>query len=256
MKRLQNKIALITGAAQGIGLATAKLFAKNGAKVLLTDINEEGVLTQSEKMKLDYPDQILAIKHDVTSADDWKTAVNYIDSEFGGINILVNNAGIMAVGTIEDETFEQWKHVHNIDLDSVFLGCKYTIPIMKKQKKGSIINVSSISGIIAGHNLAAYNSAKAGVRHLSKSVAVHCAREKNDIRCNSIHPVFIDTNLLEGLYKKFGKEKAIEKLSRQIPMGKIGEPNDVAFAILYLASDESKFVTGTEIRIDGGISAL
>lgn len=256
MKRLQNKIALITGAAQGIGLATAKLFAKNGAKVLLTDINEEEVLTQSEKMKLDYPDQILAIKHDVTSADDWKTAVNYIDSEFGGINILVNNAGIMAVGTIEDETFEQWKNVHNIDLDSVFLGCKYTIPIMKKEKKGSIINVSSISGIIAGHNLAAYNSAKAGVRHLSKSVAVHCAREKNDIRCNSIHPVFIDTNLLEGLYKKLGKEKAIEKLSRQIPMGKIGEPNDVAFAILYLASDESKFVTGTEIRIDGGISAL
>ena len=256
MKRLQNKIALITGAAQGIGLATAKLFAKNGAKVLLTDINEEEVLTQSEKMKLDYPDQILAIKHDVTSADDWKTAVNYIDSEFGGINILVNNAGIMAVGTIEDETFEQWKHVHNIDLDSVFLGCKYTIPIMKKEKKGSIINVSSISGIIAGHNLAAYNSAKAGVRHLSKSVAVHCAREKNDIRCNSIHPVFIDTNLLEGLYKKLGKEKAIEKLSRQIPMGKIGEPNDVAFAILYLGSDESKFVTGTEIRIDGGISAL
>ena len=256
MKRLRNKIALITGAAQGIGLATAELFAKNGAKVLLTDINEEGVLTQSEKMKLDYPDQILAIKHDVTSADDWKTAVNYIDSEFGGINILVNNAGIMAVGTIEDETFEQWKHVHNIDLDSVFLGCKYTIPIMKKEKKGSIINVSSISGIIAGHNLAAYNSAKAGVRHLSKSVAVHCAREKNDIRCNSIHPVFIDTNLLEGLYKKLGKEKAIEKLSRQIPMGKIGEPNDVAFAILYLASDESKFVTGTEIRIDGGISAL
>ena len=256
MKRLQNKIALITGAAQGIGLATAELFAKNGAKVLLTDINEEGVLAQSEKMKLDYPDQILAIKHDVTSADDWKTAVNYIDSEFGGINILVNNAGIMAVGTIEDETFEQWKHVHNIDLDSVFLGCKYTIPIMKKQKKGSIINVSSISGIIAGHNLAAYNSAKAGVRHLSKSVALHCAREKNDIRCNSIHPVFIDTNLLEDLYKKYGKEKAIEKLSRQIPMGKIGEPNDVAFAILYLASDESKFVTGTEIRIDGGISAL
>ena len=256
MKRLRNKIALITGAAQGIGLATAELFAKNGAKVLLTDINEEEVLTQSEKMKLDYPDQILAIKHDVTSADDWKTAVNYIDSEFGGINILVNNAGIMAVGTIEDETFEQWKHVHNIDLDSVFLGCKYTIPIMKKEKKGSIINVSSISGIIAGHNLAAYNSAKAGVRHLTKSVAVHCAREKNDIRCNSIHPVFIDTNLLEGLYKKLGKEKAIEKLSRQIPMGKIGEPNDVAFAILYLASDESKFVTGTEIRIDGGISAL
>ena len=170
--------------------------------------------------------------------------------------ILVNNAGIMAVGTIEDENYDQWKRVHNIDLDSVFLGCKYTIPKMKEQKGGSIINISSISGIIAGHNLAAYNSAKAAVRHLSKSIAIHCAKDQNDIRCNSIHPVFIDTQLLDGLYKKLGKEAAIEKLSRQIPMGKIGETKDVAYAILYLASDESKFVTGTEIRIDGGISAI
>ena len=162
----------------------------------------------------------------------------------------------MAVGTIEEESYDQWKHVHKVDLDSVFLGCKYAIPAIKKQKNGSIVNISSISGIIAGHNLASYNSAKAAVRHLTKSVAIHCAREKNGIRCNSIHPVFVDTNLLDDLYKKYGKETAIEKLSRQIPLGKIGEPNDVAYAVLYLASDESKFVTGTEIRIDGGISAI
>ncbi len=256
MGRLQNKIALITGAAQGIGLATAKLFVKEGAKVLLTDINDETALQQSKKINTKYPDQTRAIKHDVTSIDDWKNAVDFIKTEFGGVNILVNNAGIMAVGTIEDEDYDQWKRVHNIDLDSVFLGCKYTIPKMKEQKGGSIINISSISGIIAGHNLAAYNSAKAAVRHLSKSVAIHCAKDQNDIRCNSIHPVFIDTQLLDGLYKKLGKEAAIEKLSRQIPMGKIGETKDVAYAILYLASDESKFVTSTEIRIDGGISTI
>jgi len=256
MGRLQNKIALITGAAQGIGLATAKLFVKEGAKVLLTDINDETALHQSKRINMKYPDQTRAIRHDVTSIDDWENAVDYIKTEFGGVNILVNNAGIMAVGTIEDEDYAQWKRVHNIDLDSVFLGCKYTIPSMKEQKGGSIINISSISGIIAGHNLAAYNSAKAAVRHLSKSIAIHCARDQNDIRCNSIHPVFIDTQLLDGLYKKLGKEAAIEKLSRQIPMGKIGETKDVAYAILYLASDESKFVTGTEIRIDGGISAI
>ena len=122
MGRLQNKIALITGAAQGIGLATAKLFVKEGAKVLLTDINDEAVLHQSKKINTKYPDQTRAIKHDVTSIDDWKNAVDFIKTEFGGVNILVNNAGIMAVGTIEDENYDQWKRVHNIDLDSVFLG--------------------------------------------------------------------------------------------------------------------------------------
>ena len=192
----------------------------------------------------------------MTSVEDWKNAIDSVEKKFGAVNILVNNAGIMAVGTIEEESYDQWKHVHKVDLDSVFLGCKYAIPAIKKQKNGSIVNISSISGIIAGHNLASYNSAKAAVRHLTKSVAIHCAREKNGIRCNSIHPVFVDTNLLDDLYKKYGKETAIEKLSRQIPLGKIGEPNDVAYAVLYLASDESKFVTGTEIRIDGGISAI
>ena len=192
----------------------------------------------------------------MTSVEDWKNAIDSVEKNFGAVNILVNNAGIMAVGTIEEESYDQWKHVHKVDLDSVFLGCKYAIPAIKKQKNGSIVNISSISGIIAGHNLASYNSAKAAVRHLTKSVAIHCAREKNGIRCNSIHPVFVDTNLLDDLYKKYGKETAIEKLSRQIPLGKIGEPNDVAYAVLYLASDESKFITGTEIRIDGGISAI
>jgi|TARA_B110000444_G_scaffold234670_1_gene245160 NAD(P)-dependent dehydrogenase (short-subunit alcohol dehydrogenase family) len=255
MERLKNKIALITGAAQGIGLATAKLFVQEGAKVLLTDINIDKANSESKSLNKIYPDQTLALDHDVTSKKDWQYAIEFIENKFGGINILVNNAGIGSLGNVENESFEKWKQVHSVDLDSVFLGCKYAIPIIKKSKSGSIINVSSISGIIASHNMAAYNSAKSGVRHLSKSIALHCARDRNNIRCNSIHPAFIDTPILDDLFKKIGHEAAVKKLSRQIPMGQIGEPNDVAYGILYLASDESKFMTGAEIIIDGGISA-
>jgi|TARA_B110000438_G_scaffold130760_1_gene126967 NAD(P)-dependent dehydrogenase (short-subunit alcohol dehydrogenase family) len=255
MGRIENKIALITGAAQGIGLATAKLFLKEGAKVLLTDINHKKVTIESEALNKIYPNQTCALKLNVTEEADWKNAITCIEETFGGMNILVNNAGIGSVGNVENENYTRWKHVHNVDLDSVFLGCKYAIPIIKKSKYGSIINVSSISGIIAGHNMAAYNSAKAAVRHLSKSIALHCAKDKNDIRCNSIHPAFIDTPILDELCKKIGHDEAIKKLSRQIPIGHIGEPNDVAYGILYLASNESKFITGTEIIIDGGISA-
>ena len=127
---------------------------------------------------------------------------------------------------------------------------------MKESGGGSIINVSSISGIIAGHNLAAYNSAKAAVRHLSKSVALHCARVGNNIRCNSIHPAFVDTPILDGMVGSDDRAETLRKLGRQIPIGRVGQPDDVAYAVLYLASDESSFVTGSEIKIDGGISAM
>jgi NAD(P)-dependent dehydrogenase (short-subunit alcohol dehydrogenase family) len=146
--------------------------------------------------------------------------------------------------------------VHSVDLDSVFLGCKYAVPIIAKSGGGSIVNISSIAGIIAGHNMAAYNSAKAGVRLLSKSVALHCGRKGYNIRCNSVHPTFIDTPILDRYKERFGAEEAIAKLARQVPIGHIGEPNDVAYGILYLASDESKFMTGAELILDGGISAM
>jgi NAD(P)-dependent dehydrogenase (short-subunit alcohol dehydrogenase family) len=146
--------------------------------------------------------------------------------------------------------------VHAIDLDSVFLGSKHAIPLIAESGGGSIVNISSISGIIAGHNLAAYNSAKAAVRHLSKSIALHCARAGNGVRCNSVHPVFIDTPILDGIAAGGDRSLALQKLARQIPLGRIGRPADVAYAVLYLASDESAFVTGAEIRVDGGISAM
>jgi NAD(P)-dependent dehydrogenase (short-subunit alcohol dehydrogenase family) len=257
MNRVTGKTALVTGAAQGLGAAIAHKLAEEGASVVLTDINIDGARKQAHEINSKFADMAIAIEHDVTSEEQWIQTIRDTKDTYGGLNILVNNAGIGSLASIEEETFETWRHVHAVDLDSVFLGCKLAIPFMAESGGGSIVNISSISGIIAGHNMAAYNSAKAAVRHLSKSVALHCARVANNIRCNSLHPVFIDTPILDGLASKAGsREEALKKLGRQIPLGRVGIPDDVAYAALYLASDESGFVTGTEIRIDGGISAM
>lgn len=255
MGRVDGKVALVTGAAQGIGAAVAELLAAEGARVLLTDINTDGISRQAAAINDRFPGSAAALAHDVTSEDDWGAAIDTVRKRWSGLHVLVNNAGIGSLASVEDETVENWRRVHAVDLDSVFLGCKRAIPLMRESGGGSIVNVSSISGIIAGHNLAAYNSAKAAVRHLSKSVALHCAAQANNIRCNSVHPVFVDTPILDGMARGGSREEAIARLARQIPLGRIGQPADVAWAVLYLASDESGFVTGTEIRIDGGISA-
>ena len=256
MGRVRDKIALITGAAQGLGAAIASRLAVEGATVLLTDINEEGVRDQAERINREYPGRATARVQDVTSEGDWRTILDVADQELGGLNVLVNNAGIGSIASVEEESLASWRRVHAVDLDSVFLGCKYAIPVMAKHGGGSIVNISSVSGIIAGHNLAAYNSAKAAVRHLSKSVALHCARSANGIRCNSVHPAFVDTPILDGMAGSSDKNETVRKLTRQIPLGRIGHPDDVAFAVLYLASDESSFMTGAELLLDGGASAM
>ena len=259
--RMEGKIALVTGAAQGLGEATARLFAREGARVVVTDINFSRVTQLAEALNAEHGGCALAIAHDVTREDQWVDAVAQAGKHFGGLHVLVNNAGIGLTKDFEKITLEEWRHVHAIDLDGVFLGCKQAIPLIARTVQetglgGSIVNISSISGIIAGHNMAAYNSAKAAVRHLSKSVALHCAKHGYNIRCNSVHPVFIATPILDGLVGRLGREEAYAKLGRQVPLGHIGEPDDVAFAVLYLASDESKFVTGAELKVDGGISAM
>lgn len=256
MGRVAGKVALVTGAAQGIGAAIAAMLAAEGARVLLTDINAEGVAKQAADINQRYPGQAQSVTHDVTSEADWLNALETLSQSWTDLHILVNNAGIGALASVEDESLENWRRVHAIDLDSVFIGCKLCIPLLRASGGGSIINISSISGIIAGHNLAAYNSAKAAVRHLSKSVALHCAHTGSNIRCNSVHPVFVDTPILDGLAQGGDRAAALDKLARQIPLRKIGKTDDVAYAVLYLASDESGFVTGSEIRIDGGISAM
>ena len=279
MDRLAGKTALITGAAQGLGAAMAHKFAAEGARVLLTDINIAGATSVAAAINAAAAATgsaaaaatgsaaagtghiAASIGHDVTQPDDWDAVIDFAESRFGGLHILVNNAGISAGSNVEATSLEDWRRVHSIDLDSVFLGCKLALPLMARTVKatgvrGSIVNISSIAGVIAGHNSAAYNSAKAGVRHLTKSVALHCAKQRYGITCNSIHPVFIDTPILDGITAHLGREEGLAKLGRQIPLGAVGEPDDVAWAAVYLASDEAKMVTGHGLYVDGGISAM
>ena len=252
MDRIADKIALITGGASGIGRATAKRLAAEGARVAVSDINFDGARATAA----DIGDSAVAIEHDVTDEASWQIVLAQTEDKLGALHILVNCAGIVSLGTVEETTLDEWRRVHAVDLDSVFLGCKLAVPVIARHGGGSIVNLSSISGIIAAHNLAAYNSAKAGVRHLTKSVALHCARQGYEIRCNSVHPAFIDTAMLDDILRRGTREEGLERLARQVPLGRVGDPDDVAWAVVYLASDESRFMTGAELVLDGGVSAM
>lgn len=258
MARLKGKIALVTGAASGLGLRMAERFAGEGAQVLLTDIDADGAARAAAAIG----PAAAAFRHDVTSEEQWIAAVAEAERVFGGLHILVNNAGIGTPGSVETTSLDDWRLVHAIDLDGVFLGCKHALPLIRKttreqNARGSILNISSIAGVIASGRMAAYNSAKAGVRHLTKSVALHCASNRDAITCNSIHPTFMDTPILDNFQGAgLTKDDVKAKLGRQVPLGVIGEPDDVAWGAVYLCSDEAKFVTGAELFIDGGISAM
>ena len=249
--RLAGKTALVTGAASGLGRATAILFAREGARVAASDIDHAGARQTAGTCG---PDAI-ALAHDVTDEARWSAVVAEVEARFGALHILVNNAGIGLLGSVESTSSEDWRRIHAVDLDSVFFGCRAVLDAMRRAGGGAIVNVSSIAGIVADGNLAAYCSAKAAVRHLTKSVALHCARNRDPIRCNSVHPAFIDTPLLEATIPHLPRDELLARLAAGNPMGCVGEPDDVAHAILYLASDEAKFVTGAELVIDGGLSA-
>ncbi|KJS34721.1 MAG: 3-beta hydroxysteroid dehydrogenase [Hyphomonas sp. BRH_c22] len=256
MGRVQGKMAFVTGGAQGLGEAIGKMLAKEGAKVTLTDVNGTGAEKVATEINAAHgAGTAFAFQHDVTDEARWQEVLAAAHEAMGGLNVLVNNAGIGSLGSVEDENYDMFKKVQTVDVDSIFLGCKYAIPLMRAHGLGSIINISSIAGIIASANYVSYNTAKAAVRHISKSIALHCAKG-GQIRCNSVHPVFINTPILDRTKEMFGEEEALAKLGRQIPLGKVGEPDDIAYAVLYLASDESKLVTGIELKVDGGISAM
>ena len=246
--RLEGKVALITGGAAGFGKKTAEMFRAEGAVVYISDINQEGGEIVAKEFDLNF------LHHDVTITTNWEKVIDHIKGTENQLNILVNNAGIGFMADIEATTIEQWDLVHKVDLDSVFYGCKYAIPLMRDSGNGSIVNVSSIAGIVAGHNFAAYNSAKAAVRHLSKSVALHCARTTNLVRCNSVHPVFAKTEMMKSFFSN-PSDDLVKKLEKQVPARSLADVEDVANAILFLASDESKLITGSELVIDGGLSA-
>jgi NAD(P)-dependent dehydrogenase (short-subunit alcohol dehydrogenase family) len=255
--RVAGKKAFITGAAQGLGAAMARKLAAEGAKVALADINLEGAKAVAAELNTAHgASTAFAFPLDVTKEEQWVFALEEADEAMGGISVLVNNAGISRGGDIESLSLEDWKLVMSVNVDSVFLGTKHALKYMRDHQPGSIVNISSIAGLIAAHNSPVYNASKAAVWLLSKGIALHCAKQGLDIRSNSIHPTFIDTPILDPLRQRFGKDEAEAKLGRQVPLGHIGEPDDIANACLYLASDESKFMTGAEMKLDGGISAM
>lgn len=255
--RVKDKVALITGAAAGIGKATAELLAQEGAYVILSDICDQ---LGSEVAKT-IGDKAVYWHLDVSKEEEWQKIIQLAEEKYGRLNILVNNAGITGISHTsevqdpEHTSLKSWHHIHAINLDGVFLGCKYGIQLMKKQG-GSIINLSSRSGLVGIPTAVAYASSKAAVRNHSKSVALYCADKNYRIRCNSLHPAAILTPLWDSMLgEESNRNQMIEEIARNIPLKRMGEPKDVAYAVLYLASDESSYITGTELTIDGGILA-
>lgn len=256
MGRVSGKKVFITGGAQGLGACFARMLAAEGAKVVVTDVNVAGAEKTAAQIDSKYPGAAAFCHHDVTKAEDWETALGMAAEFMGGISVLVNNAGVGGWGNIETETLDGWRRTMDIDVESIFIGTQQAMPYLKESQPASIINISSVAGMIASGEMLAYNTAKAGVWMMTKSIALHCAKAGYDIRCNSVHPVFTRTPIIDPLVAMGGGGKGGEaKLSRQIPLQRLGEPEDVGYAVLYLASDESRFVTASEFKIDGGITA-
>ena len=252
MMRLAGRRCLVTGAARGIGRAVAHKMAEHGARVAVTDIDGEA----AGEVARSIGEAAVAIELDVTDAAAWGRAVDAAEQALGGLDVLVNNAGICIPGTVEQLDEADWDLTMDVDLKSVFLGCRAALPALARYAPASIVNMSSISGLIAGHNMAAYNAAKAGVHLLTKSVALHAARRRYGVRCNSVHPAFVDTGMIDDLAKGADAGEIRAKLAGQVPLGRIGTADDVAWAVVYLASEESAFMTGAEIKLDGGLSAM
>ena len=248
--RLENKVALISGGARGLGAAEARLFAKEGAKVVIGDVlEEEGRRTEAEINETGGECQFVRL--DVTSESQWRDAVAATVARFGKLDILVNNAGISINGPIEEISVDDWDRIFSVNAKGVFLGTKHVIPVMRQAGGGSIVNISSAAGIApAPDTSAAYVATKGAVRIFSKATAIQYAGDK--IRCNSVHPGPTDTLMVQESRPDDAGRR--EQVSR-IPMGRIGTPEEIAYGVLYLASDESSFVTGSELVIDGGRTA-
>jgi 3(or 17)beta-hydroxysteroid dehydrogenase len=250
--RVEDKVALITGAGMGLGRAAALLLASEGARIIVTDIDPAaGAATVGEVTENGSEAHFLV--QDVADPERWLQVIQAAKDHFGRLDILVNNAGIAFAKNIEETTLDDWRRTMAVNADGVFFGCKYALPLMKASGGGSIINLSSIDGIIGEADLAAYCASKGAVRTLTKAVAVHCADQKYGIRCNSIHPGYVWTPQTEKYLGDLGSlEQEKAKALKRHPIGFLGEPRDIAYMVLYLASDESRFVTGSEMVVDGG----
>jgi 3(or 17)beta-hydroxysteroid dehydrogenase len=259
MQRLASKIALITGGTQSIGAAIAGLFNQQGAQVIITGrkpVAEASAIANKIGANVSY------LQLDVTKEQDWHAAMSYIQKEFGKLDILINNAGIeypfdtIALQNPEHCSLADWQAVHHVNLDGIFLGCKFAIAMMKANLNSAIVNIGSRSGLVGVPSSAAYSSSKSAIRNYTKTVALYCANNHYPIRCNIIHPAAILTKMWD---KEFGADEKttqrIAEFSKNIPLKKMGTPEDIAYAALFLASDEAQFITGTELIVDGGIMA-
>ena len=234
---LKDRIILITGAAGAVGAAVAEGVRAAGGVAIATDLKGADLTL------------------DVTSEESWQRVIAEVGERHGRIDGLVNAAGIVAIGSIEKLDFATWRRVLSINLDGTFLGCKYAFPLLK-ERGGSIVNLSSVSGLVGGYNLAAYNASKGGVSLLTKSVALLGARNRPPIRCNAVCPAFLEGPMVDGIAGTARDPGgAMEKMSAEIPIGRLGKPAEVAALCLYLLSDDSGFITGADLPIDGGLTA-
>jgi 3(or 17)beta-hydroxysteroid dehydrogenase len=249
MGRVQGKIAIVTGAASGIGRGCARQLLAEGATVVCADRDERGAQIAAEM------GATFALL-DVTDEAGWQRVVDDTVRVHGGLHILVNAAGVAVWGDIEQTTLAQWRFVNQVNAEGTFLGCRATLGAMKASGGGSIVNISSVAGIVADADAPAYCASKGAVRLLTKSVALHAARRGYNVRCNSVHPSFIDTPMVDMVVatnKDTAKMRSL--VEKAAPLGRLGEVDDVAYMVTYLASDESKFVTGAELVVDGGLTA-
>lgn len=248
--RLAEKTILLSGGASGIGLTTAQRALAQGAHVAIGDIDAAA----GERAARETPG-LHFVRLDVTSDASWAAAIEDVRQRFRGLDGVVNSAGIFLIGDIESISDEDWRRTHAVNLDGVFYGCRHAVRALK-ERGGSIVNMSSVSGIVGGHNVLAYNSSKGAVRMLTKSVALHCAKKKYGIRCNSVHPTFVDTPMFRDTVEHAREPERIRAaLLAQVPLGRPAQPEEIADLLIYLLSDESKFVTGAEMVIDGGLTA-
>lgn len=248
MGRVQDKVVIVTGAASGLGAADARVLAAHGAKVVMTDINEAGGRAIAKEIDAHF------VRQDVAEEAGWRTLIEDVVRRYGRLDGLVNNAGIAVAANIEKTTTEAWRRTLAIHLDATFFGCKYAIAAMKDAGGGSIVNMSSSAALIGIPDFFAYSAAKGGIRSMTKSIAIHCRAQKYRIRCNSVHPGSISTPMVHAALEELSGLKLMEQKdpeATRLQMG-IGEPNDVAFMVLYLISDESKHINGTEMVVDNG----
>jgi len=250
--RMRGKTAFITGAAEGLGLAVAQRFVAEGARVILADIQADKARASAQSLG----DAAMSVALDVASDANWQEAIAQAVERFGGFDTLVNNAGISIAADIEAADFDHWRRVQAINSDGVFLGCHYAMPVLRKARAASITNVTSALAERGHEKMPAYCASKAAVRHLTESIALHCARSGYDIRCNSVRPGSIQTPMQDRVITMREGSPAEEaaKTAAKHPMGRIATAEEVANAILFLSSNEASFITGADLAVDGGLS--